>query len=384
MPAYLRLILCISIVFLAGCQSSNAWQPPEGLFDQSEVGIIFENGIECLGENAQSFAGQTRYVSPSGSDLNSGLTPAEPFGTLAFAICHLQPGQTVNIMPGIYHESVILGAFGSPDKPITIQGMSEGDQFPILEGDSIRTMGIALVESTNVVIQNLTFQNYTDEGLQVLESSHITIRKNHFIDNGRASIDPDADQEGFGINLDGCSHILIEANQVLGNGPNQERWNNYVLGTGINTYEVSDSIIRDNFVSDTIGGGILVEDGQNVLVENNQITNNELDANGDYWDGGIWVDGSVNVTLRGNTITANHGPGLNLSDEDVQYPDASNRYLIENNTITENIFGVYVWNFGECPAPGHAIQFRDNQIQGNLRQDLWCETWVCGQGQPCR
>jgi parallel beta-helix repeat protein len=152
---------------------------------------------------------------------------------------------------------------------------------------------------------------------------------------------------------------------------------------GIDTYELFDSVIRDNYIANTIGGGILVEDGANVLVEGNTIENNELDANGDYWDGGIWVDGSKYITLRGNTITNNHGPGLNLSDEDVQYPQSSIGFVVEGNIVTDNAFGVYMWNFGICPPPEEAISFGENQIENNTEQDIWCEEWTCGEGEAC-
>ncbi|MBS1250868.1 MAG: hypothetical protein MAG431_02465 [Chloroflexi bacterium] len=266
-----------------------------------------------------------------------------------------------------------MGDFGDPRSPITISGMADGDQLPVLDGESTRSMGIALVESENVVIENLVFQNYTDEGLLILEGSDFVVRGNHFLDNGRQSYDPDLGGEGFGVAVDGAQEVLIEGNEVHGNGPNQERWEQYILGMGIDTYGNSDVVIRDNHVSGTIGGGILVEDSENVLVENNDIHDNELDANGDYWDGGIWVDGGQNITLRGNTITDNHGPGLNLSDEDVQYPEASKGYVVEDNLVTGNLFGVFVWNFGGCPAPEDAIRFGENQIEGNDDLDMWCE-----------
>lgn len=384
MQKFQVLLLLILLLFLAGCDVISDWQDDEtSIYFEGEVGIIFKNGVECLGENASPIQSDNVYVSPTGSDENSGRSPEEPLGTLAYAICNLRPGQTLNVMPGTYHESVILGAFGDADQPITIQGLGQGDQRPILEGASNRTMGIALVESANFVIQNLIFKNYTDEGVLILDGSQFTIRDNQFIDNGRASIDPDADGEGFGINVLGVSQVLIERNEAYGNGPGKERWENFTLGTGINTYEMTDSIIRDNLVQNTIGGGILVEDGENILVENNHIENNELDANGDYWDGGIWVDGSTNITLRGNTITGNHGPALTLSDEEARYPATSTGWLVEDNILTGNLFGVYVWNFGQCPAPEEAIRFSGNQVHDNSRDNFICSEWECGVGQAC-
>lgn len=74
---------------------------------------------------------------------------------------------------------------------------------------------------------------------------------------------------------------------------------------------------------------------------------------------------------------------MNLSDEDVQYPDASIGVIVEGNSITGNLFGVYVWNFGLCPAPATAITFSDNQIGGN-DTDQYCAEWECGVGKKCK
>ena len=174
--------------------------------------------------------------------------------------------------------------------------------------------------------------------------------------NGRASIDPDADGEGFGVNVDGTVRVLIEANEAAENGPAAER----------------------------VRRGILVEDSVNVTGEGNLIDHNELDAGGDYWDGAIWVDGGHNVTLRGNTITDNHGPGIQISDEDVQYPDASFGYVVEENLMTGNRFGIYLWNLGECPFPrSEMVRFSDNTIQGSIERDVWCLGWPCGLRRSC-
>jgi nitrous oxidase accessory protein NosD len=386
---YPLLLLISVLMFLAGCDQSGDLLGTDRevktvrFANFGQVGIVFQNGVECLGEAAQPIAGDVVYVSPHGDNGNPGTSKNAPLRTLAYAVCNLRPGQTLNVLPGVYTEAVILGAFGDRRAPITIRGLMDGDQRPILEGESSRTMGIGLVECENFIIENLEFRNYTDEGVLILVGSNFAIQNNIFNANGRDSFDPDQYGEGYGINVVGARDVLLEGNQALGNGPNQEGWENHNLGMGINTYEISDSIIRDNDSHDNIGGGILVENGSNVLVENNRISGNELDANGDYWDGGIWVDGGQHITLRGNVITDNHGPGMNLSDEDVQYPTASLGYIVENNTVTNNLFGVYTWNFGRCPVPEDAILLLDNQIEDNTEMDLWCTEWACGVEEPC-
>ena len=369
---FTQFMLLLVMVFTPACNG-----------DGGLVGIHFKNGAECLGEEAQPLPGEVIFVSPEGDDNNPGTIDA-PLGTLAMAMCNLRPGQILEILPGEYRESVILGEFGDSNNPIIIRAHTDGVSRPILEGESKRTMGIALVESENIIIEGLEFRNYTDEGLLVLLGSDITIRDNKFFANGRASTDPDHDGEGFGVNVLGAQNILIEGNESAENGPNQERWEDFTLGTGINTYGNTRVIIRGNYVHETVGGGILVEDSVDILVENNRIENNELDANGDYWDGGIWVDGGHTITLRGNQIANNRGPGIVLSDEDVQYPGESYGYAVENNMLSDNMVGISIWNWGQCPVlDENIIRLKDNQFEGNTEGEFWCEAWECGEGQPC-
>ncbi|MFH1907402.1 MAG: right-handed parallel beta-helix repeat-containing protein, partial [Chloroflexota bacterium] len=209
--------------------------------------------MECLGDEARPIDGIVLYVSPDGDDQNPGTTPEAPLRTLAYALCNVRPGQTVRVMPGTYHETVVMGAFGNDSAPITIQGITDGARLPVLDGESNRTMGIGIVESVNVIIENLEFRNYTDEGLYVLVGSDILIRNNRFIGNGRASIDPDYDGEGFGLNVVGVRRVVIEGNEAAENGPATERVERGILGTGINTYELHEAIIRDNHSHHNIG-----------------------------------------------------------------------------------------------------------------------------------
>ncbi len=339
---------------------------------EGQLGVVFRQGVECLGQEAQPRPGDVLYVSPQGSDDNPGSRQA-PLQTLASALCHARPGQTIYLLPGVYSESVLLGAFGAEEAPIVLKGVVENGQWPILDGGNERSMGLALVECSNFVIEGIEFRHYTDEGLLVLLGENIVIRGNRFVANGRASVDPDADGEGFGLNLLGVQQAVVEANQVIANGPAEERRQQYVLGTGINTYEVFETVIRDNYIVNTIGGGILVEDGGNVLLEGNVIAENELDANGDYWDGGIWVDGSHDVIVRGNKLQDNHGPAIVISDEERQYPRSSYAILVTENQASGNLVAVFMWNYGLCPPPAEAVQLYDNDFYDNEISGYWCE-----------
>lgn len=71
--------------------------------------------------------------------------------------------------------------------------------------------------------------------------------------------------EGHGIHADDSARIAFENSDVYGNGPQPKRPGR-LTGTGIDTFNLADSVIRNNHSHDNIGGGILVEDSVNILV----------------------------------------------------------------------------------------------------------------------
>lgn len=374
--AFVLIVLTIGVPTSCSGDDDEASSPSSAsdgpYVDAEEMGIVYENGLGCFGGEFPGIDGANIFVSPEGDDANPGNTQDAPLRTLAFSLCSVRPGQSVHLAPGTYRESVVLGTFGEPGSAqIIIRG--DPENRPVLDGESTRTMGIGIVESYNVVIEGIEFRNYTDEGLSVLLGADIVIRDNVFADNGRESIDPDSEGEGFGVLVQATERALIENNEAYGNGPSDERMAQAMLGTGIDTFEIVDSTIRNNLSHDNRGGGMLVEDGTNVLVEGNHLYSNTLDAAGDWWDGAVWVDGGSGVTLRGNLIENNPGPGIQLSDEDSRYPDLSLGYVLEDNTVQNNRYGLYMWGWGSCPPPEDAVTITaGNQITGNEQRDVWC------------
>ncbi len=374
-------------------------EPPDGSVQEAEwSGLYHKGGTECIAEEATPITGATVYVSPAGSDENVGNDVSAPLKSITKAICNASPGQTIKIGPGAYMESVIIYAFGNDSAPITISGDTSAGSRPVMDGNGSLTMGIAVAESNNIVIANLEFRNFTDEGVYVVSGSSFTLSNCEIKNNGFASIDPDFQGEGFGIQVSDTRSIVIENSSFTGNGPGPDRRAKTIMGTGIDTFAVNGGVIRGNISSGNIGGGVLVEDGTNIVVENNTIEGNDLDASADgWWDAGVWIDGGTNITVRNNVIRNNFGPAIEVSDEGAQYPSSSYGYLVENNEITGNYWAIYTYNFGVCPYPAAPIlNFSGNVIENNTfagslpaeylifeEEQALCSLWPCGENNAC-
>ena len=242
----------------------------------------------------------------------------------------------------MYVESMEVDLRGAPVRPITITG--DGG-VPVLSGNRVLSTGLWCGECAYVQVENLEIRDYRDIGLLVVQSREITLDGLRVHHNG---FSPSISWvEGYGLHLDESSNLTVENNEVYHNGPDPRT--PVSVGTGINSFEISQSVIRNNRSYDNIGGGILVEDSTGVLVEGNEIFDNDLDVSADeWWDGGIWLDGGRDVTIRGNTFRNNRGPGIEISDEDIQRPSG---YVLENNTSTGNYYGIYIPRW--TPKTGH-------------------------------
>ncbi len=345
--------------------------------------IVSRGATRCGSADAVAVAGDTLYVATDGDDASTGTSRATAFRTLARALCNVQAGQTVLISPGIYSESVLMGGFSGDASPIVIRADTSGGGAVVLDGGGTMTFGLCLVDSTGVRVEGITFQNYTDMGLFAVNVHDLEIRSNVFADNGRSAIMPDNGGEGYGVGVVDGWNVTIEGNEARGNGPDAAGRARDNLGTGIDTYNIHNSVIRGNHGHHNIGGAMLVEDSVDVLVEQNLLEDNDLHAL--TWDdGGLWVDGGHGITIQDNIFQNNLGPGLLLSDEGVQYPDGSYGYVVRRNTITGNEYAYYFFNYGVCPYPPiEAASFEANDTTGNTLGEIRCEAWSCGDHKPC-
>jgi len=317
------------------------------------------------------------YVATTGDDAGDGRSRETPFRTIERALRGIQPGSSILIMPGTFHESVRIERVGGGDV-ISIRGI---DGTPILDGGRREPFAMWCERGSDIELENLEIRNYTDIGIGFGDCRGITTRNLIVHDNGFDAALRGYEFEGYGIHVEQATDVLIERNEVFANGPNPQRPGR-LLGTGINTFGCTRLRIADNDSHDNVGGGILVEDGRDVVVENNTITGNELDATAEqWWDGALWVDGGASVVVRDNSFANNNGPAIQISDEDHQHPTG---YVLERNTVEANRFGLYVWNFGTSDLPPESIlRLIDNNITGNAERDVWVQPWTCPPPNPC-
>lgn len=162
--------------------------------------------------------------------------------------------------------------------------------------------------SKNHLIENLRVQNSTVSGLQVFGKGSV-IRGNQIVSIGRSGT-----CGAFGINIAGPS------TRVLGNDVSEARSGSCVAA-GIHLTYADGGMVRDNRVNGVSSGnatgsyGILVENGEGIIVRGNDISNpGEYGLRYSGAPGGIYLDNLVTgATVQAFSGTASNAGGENYS-----------------------------------------------------------------------
>ncbi|MEH1869397.1 MAG: right-handed parallel beta-helix repeat-containing protein [Nostoc sp.] len=267
----------------------------------------------------------TYYVSGSGNDKNSGLTPSSAFRTIQRAADLTNPGTTVLIMDGVYKNSTPAGSAlvikrsGKANSWITYKAYP-GDKPKIqhngwngifIENGAsyIEINGLEVVgNNTNITLSYALSQKYNKsnpltsgnciniDGRQNGRPHHIRILNNKIHDCG-----------GGGISATASDYITIDNNEVFNNA-----W--------YSVYGCSGISILEPFNYDN-------SQGYKIFITRNKVYNNKMLVpwifNGKFQDGnGIIVDRSRKSGYKGRTLIANNisyingGSGMHAYDSD--------------------------------------------------------------------
>ncbi len=311
------------------------------------------------------------YVSPTGSDANSGLTADDAFRTIQHAADLAAAGTTVHVLPGTYVEEVGVETSGTASSPITfraagggpviLDGQHRGCPQGQRPGPGALEFGFVGWDAHRITIDGFEIKRFCFGGILFENSSWVEIRNCRIRENGVTLPEPGPGEslEGQGIYVEG-NHFVIENNVVTDNVPR-----NADSGSGIVAWNADSVTVRNNVSERNNGNGILIEDCTNVLVEGNVVRSNVGDF-GDWGTAGLWLDGGHTVTVRNNWFEDNVWSGLAITDETPSDPYG---YEIYNNVAVGNWYGLWLDGIGRSDRTPNRIY--NNTFVDNTRLGVW-------------
>jgi len=315
-----------------------------------------------FGLNAALSTGNVHYVAPNGDDSNPG-TEDRPWKSIQYAVDHVNPGDSIAVRGGIYHESVQFHQSGREGGPITLTNY-DGEVVTVSGGES------------PAILDKDGTQYWIIDGFRLDSNAYHTIKLDAWGCNGTCG---------------GTHHWIIRNNKIIGAVQIYGSYNlfegNEVDGSqhkgsedGVKElYDVSHhNIYRNNHIHHFASRGLWsMHRTHDCLFENNYIHHI---TDGGYGGMGIDTDGFGNVEWR-HTIRGNHLHDCGESGIEMENTFDS---IVENNIIHDTgTRGIDVINYGwtipspgdkKCEAGGENNQYGDtdgdNDCEGDITKNM--------------
>lgn len=319
----------------------------------SFVGLL---PLLVAGVGAQ-IGGASLYVSTSGKDANAG-TQTEPFRTLQHAAMEAKPGDTINVLGGVYCERLSITSGGATGGYITFR--SQPGQVAVLDGSCMepphgKAAMIYLHDVSYIRIEHLEVRNYKTADRQSVpcgicidgQGSHIELLNNdvHNIEQtypGRNR--PGSGANGFGIAVYGTeltpiTDLVISGNEVhnLQTGSSES----LVLNGNVTHFRLTGNRVHNN---NNIGIDIIgfehtapdpvIDGARDGVVNENLVYDITSKGNPAYREDadsdGIYVDGGTHVLIERNTI---HDVDFGIETASEHFGHNSSHIIVRNNLI---------------------------------------------------
>jgi len=290
--------------------------------------VMFQTALTCC-----VHAG-VYYVAPNGSDSNPG-TLQRPFSSINKGAALLDPGDTLYLRAGTYHQTVYVGGSGTAGLPITIAGYP-GEEA-IIDGEhtlpSSSWSVLFIAEGNRLVVRDLTIKRSNWIGLQIKghHSQAINVKSHLHMENG--------------ILVNGsASYSIVEGCEVFSNCMSNEQFQRSRgdWASGLSAARGPEHVaLRNNRVWNNWGEGLSTYETQYTLIEGNTVYDNQLN---------IYISDTRHATVRNNLIYSTPGNpcyresqvGIALGDERYNPPSSDN--LIVNNLLLGNAKNLYYWS----------------------------------------
>ncbi|WP_394175171.1 parallel beta-helix domain-containing protein [Thalassotalea litorea] len=315
----------------------------------SAGGASFTGGYD-KSQDIQSQAGTTDVV-----DLKAtGNVIVVNEGELIMdAVKAAEPGDTIQIMPGTYHETVYVDK-----ESISLVGVIKEGERATLDGKGVLNDAI-LYSGNNFAVENLKITRYKGNGIMGQAGNNFVIRNNVIVDTGIYGIFPQLGKNGV------VEHNVIsgieDAAIYVGMSDNIQVAYNDVFESvaGIEIENSRHAIVEHNYVHNNTGGilafitpGLPIKTTYDVIIRNNFVVDNNHENFAIPGSmvamippgSGIVVWAGDDVIIEGNIITNNKTAGILISDhisfgnatgdpDSEPYPD---RTMILDNVMMKN------------------------------------------------
>ncbi|MFC2136782.1 right-handed parallel beta-helix repeat-containing protein [Bacteroidota bacterium] len=301
--------------------------------------------------------GDEFYVSTNGDDNNPG-TLDEPWLTIQNGIDQLSAGKILYIMEGTYNEKLFIETSGTEGNNIEITNYN--DDEVIISGDGITDSEaiIELYDVSNIEITGLTLaNNEMNYAIGILingNCDNITIKDNtiyniSFSDNENAEVTEETNAQPvivFGSDdSDPIENLIIDGNEIFNSRTGFSEA--LAVNGNVDGFEVINNYIHDisNIGIDIIGHEGTCENPTNDQARNGLVKNNTIhDCISDYaTSGGIYVDGGKNITIE-NNISYHNGYGIEIGCENTG--KTTSDIIVRNNVLYDNeICGIAIGGF---------------------------------------
>ncbi|MFE4518351.1 right-handed parallel beta-helix repeat-containing protein [Kitasatospora sp. NPDC056783] len=231
-------------------------------------------GLPAVGASSAAAAGGTLYVNNTAgahcTDSGSG-TEAAPYCTIGAAAAAVQPGQTVEIVDGVYYEDLTITRSGTAQAPITFRAR----QSWVVEGSGIGRPGKPVNGFVVKGAEHLRF-----EGLEIWAAAGaptVVVDGAHDV-----SFDKLSAQSGNGVRVtNGSAGVLLGRSQITSLGGPAVVVDGGSTGTVVTTNMTRGVLVKDapntvvvaNDVSSGCGVGIALDGASTGAVVENNVVN---------------------------------------------------------------------------------------------------------------
>jgi parallel beta-helix repeat protein len=160
------------------------------------------------------------------------------------AVRRAQAGDTIEVMPGVYHEMVTIDIDN-----ITLKGVA-GSARPVLDGRG-QLSDAVIVTGNNFHIEGFDVRDYTANGI-VVQNAHAPVFRDLVVDKTGL----------YGIYPVSCTSVWVERVEA-----------SRIADAAIYVGQSRDIVVKDCIAHDSVTG-IEIENSVNAVVENNYVYNN--------------------------------------------------------------------------------------------------------------